>query len=64
MAKKRYYKSSKGMFANMPQGSFMRPFPKNSYFATSSYPDKLADIDAQMRSDVKKAKSEGPGKKY
>ena len=64
---KRYYKSKKmgmGMFANMPQESFMKPFPKNVYFAAGSYPDKLSDIDAQINGDVMKAKKIASKKKF
>ena len=52
------------MFANMPQASFMKPFPKVSYFAAGSYPDKLSDIDAQMNGDVMKAKKIASKKKF
>lgn len=48
--------SGAGMFANMPTASFMKAFPMNAYMTTSSYPDKLRDIDKQMNSDVMKAK--------
>ena len=67
MAKKRYYKSKKmgeGMFANMPQGSFMKAYPKNAYFEPGMYPDKLADIDRQINGDVMKAKRNKSNIKY
>lgn len=52
------------MFANMPQGSFMRPFPSNSYWEAGMYPDTLADIDKQINGDVMKAKRNKSNKKY
>jgi len=65
MAKKRYYEAKKGsgmmssgagQFANMPQASFVKYFPKNAYMTTGVYPDYLAAIDKQMNGDVNKAK--------
>ena len=74
MAKKRYYmskKSNSGMmpsgmdqFANMPQESFVKFFPKNPYMSTPVYPDKLKDIDKQISGDVNKAKKNQSGTKF
>lgn len=68
--KKRYYEASsmmpsgQGQFANMPQASFMKEFPMNTYMTTSAYPDKLRDIDKQMSMDVMKAKKNASKTKY
>lgn len=53
MAKRFNSDLGKGSFANMPQDSVQKDYPKSNMFETDGYEDTMTGIDSQTGEDVK-----------